>query len=66
MTIRIVDCKLKKNKYKWRINQNTTILFFPERYGFFEWEVTENWLYNNIEKIYKNIKLQKNTRFNQI
>lgn len=63
MWITIIDCKLRKNKYKWRVNQNTTILFSPERYGLKEDEIIISWLRKNINKVRPSIKNQKNTKY---
>lgn len=56
MIVKIIDCKLRKNKRKWRVNQNTTVMLFNY------YNCSVEWLYRNIEGIKPFIKLQKNTK----
>ena len=62
LVLKIYDCKLKKNKYKWRANQNTTkILWNTSQFTSLN---TKNILYicNNLHIFFHDVKNQTNTK----
>lgn len=61
LVFKIYDCKLRKNKYKWRFNQNTTEIYWNkyQRPSTIDEAII---IANNINKYFPHIKMQKNTR----
>lgn len=60
LVVKIYNCKLKKNKYKWRTNQNTTKTLWNILYPLNTKQVLH--LSNNLNLYFSDIKNQPYTR----
>jgi len=66
LVLKIYDCKLRKNTKKnakqWRVNQNTTITYWYNKYPYNISIKKAFDIANNLNYYYPHIKNQKNTR----